>query len=322
LSMNPFQCFLPVQVGPSRQSPRLSSKGLARLVGVSFLLVVTVFSCAVVGGAEDSSAGPAMFLVPELQTGFRFLYEQKFPEARETFVVWERQHPDEPFSHVAVAASYLFEEFYRQGVLSSDFFLDDKKFLRGIDGTPDPVRLKAFYAALDRTRVAARARMKTNPNDPEALFSLTLASGMQGDALSILEHKQFESLTYIKEADTTAEKLLAQRPDVADAWVALGAAHYTIGCLSRPMRFVLSLGGIHGDRKLGMEELSRTASDGRYMKPYAKILLALAARRERQDALARNLLRQLNEEFPESPLFAIEYSRVTGPQVQNAVTRQ
>src|SRR5215469_7792354 len=72
LSMNPFQCFLRVQVGPSRQSPRLSSKGLARLVGVSFLLVATVFSCAVVGGAEDSSAGPAMVPVPELQTGFRF----------------------------------------------------------------------------------------------------------------------------------------------------------------------------------------------------------------------------------------------------------
>jgi len=62
-----------------------------------------------------------------------------------------------------------------------------------------------------------------------------------------------------------------------------------------------------------MEELTRTASDGRYMKPYAKIMLALAARRERQDALARNLLRELNEEFPESPLFAIEYSRVTSP---------
>jgi hypothetical protein len=263
-----------------------------------------------------------MVLVPELQAGFRLLYEQEFSEARQTFLVWERQHPDEPFGHVAVAASYLFEEFYRQGVLSSDFFLDDKKFLRGIDGKPDPVRLNAFYAVLDRTRVTARNRMKTNPNDPEALFSLTLASGMQGDALSILEHKQFESLTYIKEADTTAEKLLAQRPDVADAWVALGAAHYTIGCLSGPMRFVLSLGGIHGDRTLGMEELSRTASDGRYMKPYAKILLALAARREGQDALARNLLRELHEEFPESPLFAIEYSRVTGPFVQHAVTRQ
>jgi len=180
-----------------------------------------------------------MVLVPELQTGFRFLYEQRFAEARKTFLVWEGQHPEEPFGHVAIAASYLFEEFYRQGVLNSDFFLDDKKFLRGINGKPDSVRMNAFYSALDRTRVTARARMKTNPNDPEALFSLTLASGMQADALSILERKQFESLKYIKEAGTTAEKLLAQRPDAADAWLALGAAHYTIGCLSGPMRFFL-----------------------------------------------------------------------------------
>lgn len=60
------------------------------------------------------------------------------------------------------------------------------------------------------------------------------------------------------------------------------------------------------------EELGRTASKGRDLKPFAKIMLALAARREQQDDLARNLLRELNEEFPSSPLFAAEYARVTG----------
>jgi hypothetical protein len=163
--------------------------------------------------------------------------------------------------------------------------------------------------------------MKSNPNDPEALFSLTLASGMQSDALSILERKQFESLKYMKEADASAAKLLAERPDVADAWLAVGAAHYIIGCLSGPKRFFLSFSGIHGNRKLGMEELERTTTSGRYLKPFAKIMLALAARREKNDELARNLLRELNEEFPSSPLFAAEYARVTTSSVPAQVAR-
>ena len=306
--------------------PRETSRFLAK----NFVRLALGFSCALLvanqaaarygrGGATmgrgtpgDAAKAVAFVDVPELQAGFRLLYEQRFPEARQTFLGWEEEHPDDPFGDAAVAASYLFEEFYRQGVLTSDFFLNDKKLVRGIDGKPDPERMKAFYSALDHTCEIARARLRSDPNDPEALFALTLASGMQADALSILERKQVESLKHIKEADTAAEKLLAQEPDAADAWLALGAAHYIIGCLSGPKRFVLRFGGIHGDRKLGMEELSRTASDGRYLKPFAKIMLALAERREKRDDLARNLLRELNEEFPTSPLFIAEYARVSG----------
>ena len=311
--------------GPSSYSWRTTGCDanimIHRLAAFLLFLLASISVCAVAGRAEDSSADPAMAVVPELQTGFRFLYEQEFSEARQTFLGWGNQHPDDPFGHAAVAASYLFEEFYSQGVLNSDFFLDDKKFLRGIDGKPDPARLNAFYGALDRTRMTALSRMKSNPNDPEALFSLTLASGMQADALSILERKQFESLKHIKEADATAAKLLAEQPDAEDAWLALGAAHYIVGCLSSPKRFFLSFGGIHGNRKLGMEEIGRTATSGRYLKPFAKIMLALVARREKKDDLARNLLHELNEEFPSSPLFAAEYARVSSSPVHAQMPR-
>lgn len=304
-----------------RTKPCAANIMIHRLAAFLLLLLGSISVCAPTGRAEDSSADPVMTVVPELQTGFRFLYEQEFSEARQTFLDWKERHPEDPFGHVALAASYLFEEFYRQGVLNSDFFLDDKKLLHGINGKPDPARLNAFYSALDHTRITALARMKSNPNDPEALFSLTLASGMQADALSILERKQFESLKHIKEADATAAKLLAEHPDATDAWLALGAAHYIVGCISGPKRFFLSFGGIHGNRKLGMEELERTAASGRYLKPFAKIMLALAARREKKDDLARNLLRELNEEFPSSPLFAVEYSRVSSSPVPAQMPR-
>ena len=144
--------------------------------------------------AGDGALAPAFTPIPELTSGFEFLYTQKFPEAREKFSAWESQHGQEPFGEVAVAASYLFEEFYRQGVLTSDFFLNEKKFLNGIDGKPNAELMSKFQGALARTRTLAHQRLKENPKDSEALFALTLAAGMESDADMILRKERLEAL--------------------------------------------------------------------------------------------------------------------------------
>ena len=269
---------------------------------------------AVIGDSrpETDARSPAFTKVPELASGFHLLYTQNFAEGREKFADWESQHPDEPFVQVAVAASYLFEEFYRQDVLSSDFFLNEKKFLNGIDGKPDPGRMKSFQEAIRHARKLARQRLEKNAKDPEALFALALSAGMESDAAMILKKQHLEALKRLKEANEHARQLLAQQPDANDAYVALGAANYIIGSLSGGARFMLRFGGIHGDKKLGMEQLGKTIENGRYLQPFAKILLALAARREKQNPLAQKLFHELSEEFPESALYAAEYAKTMG----------
>lgn len=297
------------------------------LLLLSFHLVLPSASVGVrpgVWGALDAptnDGNPAFSDVPDLTVGFHMLYEQNFSEARAKFTNWSSSHGDDPFGQVTLAASYLFEEFYRQGVLTSDFFMNDKKFLKGIEGSPDPDRLRHFQDAIARTRELSEARLKTNPNDPEALFSLTLAAGMESDADSILEKKHLESLKHMKEANDYAKQILAQRPDALDAYIAPGSANYIIGCLSGTARFFLWFGGIRGDKKLGMDEVAKTAEGGRYLKPFGKILLALAARREKQKDLAQKLLHELTEEFPASPLFAAEYAKLMGQPIPSQMHR-
>ncbi len=275
-----------------------------------------LLSVAICGARPETRAiGPAFTKVPELASGFHLLYTQNFAAGRERFADWESQHPDEPFGQVAVAASYLFEEFYRQDVLSSDFFLNEKKFLRGIDGQPDPERMKNFQEAVQHARKLARQRLEKDPKDPEALFALALSAGMESDADMILRKQHLEALKRLKEANEHAKQLLAQHPEANDAYVALGAANYIIGSLSGGARFFLRFGGIHGDKTLGMQQLGKTIENGRYLQPFAKILLALAARREKQERLAQKLLRELSEEFPESGLYVNEYAKAMGRPV-------
>ena len=258
------------------------------------------------------AATPAFVSVPELSSGFRQLYIQKFPEGRALFEAWAAENPDEPFGQVALAASYLFEEFYRQGVLTSDFFLNEKKFLHGIDGEPDPARMESFETAITRARELASQRLSKDPRDPEALYALTLSAGMESDADMILRKHNLDALRRLKEANAHAKALLAERPDAKDAYLALGSANYIVGNLSMGFRAMLWFGGVHGDKKLGMQQLAEAADGGRYLEPLAKIMLALAARREKQKALAQKLLRELTEEFPESPLYPVEYAKAMG----------
>ncbi|HMI51580.1 MAG TPA: hypothetical protein VK525_08715 [Candidatus Saccharimonadales bacterium] len=289
-----------------------------RRLFLSMLTGLVLFPLGALARAEERESDPAFRDEPQLIAGYRLLYEQKFEEGRKLFTTWSEQHPSEPLGPVAIAASYLFDELMEKGVLTSEFFMDDNKFLKGIEGKPDPVRMKGFLEGLARGRELAKARLKARPKDPGALFCLTLAAGMESNANSMLLKKPFDALKRMKEANENAKLLLAQRPDAQDAWVALGSANYIIGSLSAGFRMLLWFGNVHGDKELGMQQTEKAAINGRYLRPFAKILLALAARRERQVPLARKMLKELTEEFPASKSFAAEYKKALAAPVSPA----
>ena len=283
----------------------------AVLAGVTLgALFFTAPACS--GQAATQMATPAFSSVPELKNGYQLLYEQKFPEARVIFEEWAAKNPTEPFGQVSIAASYLFEEFYLQRVLTSEYFLDDKRFLGGITGTPDPDRIKAFEDATAKARALAAVRLKQNKRDPEGLYAMTLSAGMQSDADSMLLKKHYDALKHLKEANANAELLLADHPDAYDVYVAPGIAYYVIGSLSGSARFILWFGGVHGDKALGMSKVEKTAENGNYLKPFARILLALSARREKKNELAIKNLKALTEEFPGNAVYETEYAKALG----------
>src|SRR5271165_757042 len=125
--------------------------------------------------AGGSQAQFAVLQVPELDAGFHLLYELKPEEARAQFETWQKSHPEDPLGSASEAASYLFEECYRQGVLTSGFFLDDKRFLGKISLKPDPKLRAAFFAADKRSQELAQLRLKITPDDTNALFAMAVS---------------------------------------------------------------------------------------------------------------------------------------------------
>jgi len=284
-------------------------------------LVCALLCSALLAGVANAQAAligsgqtPTSALnVPELDAGFHLLYELKFEEARTHFEAWQKSHPEDPLGSASEGASYLFEECYRQGVLTSEFFLDDKRFLGKIPLRPDPKLRAGFFTADQQAQDLAQLRLRTNPDDPNALFAMTLGLGMQANYASLIDKQQLDSLKKIRAADVYAKKLLVVAPDAADAYLGLGMANYFIGSLPGTKKFFLGFAGIHGDKKAGIQQLEIAAEHGHYLRPFAKILLALAALREKQVEVARVQLKELVAEFPENPLFASELAKLKVP---------
>lgn len=282
--------------------------GIFKLKGFTARFVISVTFALATWPAAFAADIPVSR--PSLEQGFHLLYNLDFEQAHLMFLRWQHEHPQDPVGPTAEAAGLLFSEFERLGILEAQFYENDKAFLAREKLDPDPAVRDRFNATLARAQSAASARLATSPRDRDALFAMTLSSGLQADYTALIEKRNLPSLRYTRDASDWAAKLLEVDPDCYDARVATGFSKYIIGSMAAPVRWVLRLGGFSGDKKEGIAELQLTAERGHYLGPFARILLAIAYVREKDKGRARETLAALRDEFPNNPLFAREIARL------------
>jgi hypothetical protein len=259
--------------------------------------------------AATAVADPATAVTQHalLDAGYRQMYNLQFEQAHQTFAGWERLHPEDPMGPVSDAAAYLFTEFDRLHILQSEFFVQEEHFYTDRSITPDPGVKQKFMAALDRgASLAARA-----PNDPNATFAAVLSHGLRSDYMALIEKRYAASFKEMKAARTLAEQLLSSHPEFYDAWIAIGVENYMLSVKPAPIRWLLRLGGGQTDRTVGMDKLRLTAEKGHYLAPFARLLLAVAALRDRDKGRARDLLAGLAREFPNNQLYVQELASLS-----------
>lgn len=251
--------------------------------------------------AEDN---PAPTPVSPLDRGFAGLYNLDFGGAQEDFAAWQRMHPEDPMGPVSEAAGFLFSEFNRLGVLESQFYENDAAFADRPKLTADPTLRDRFHNAITRSETLAHAKLKKDPKDRDALFALTLCSGLQADYAALIEKRNLASLHFTKQASVSAQQLLAVCHNCYDALLATGFSKYIIGSIAAPVRWILRMGGLPADKQGGIADLQTTAEHGHYLAPFARILLAIAYVREKDRPQALEMLAGLQREFPRNTLFS------------------
>lgn len=257
--------------------------------------------------AEDI---PRAASVSALDRGFSGLYNLDFAGAEKDFVSWQNLHPDDPVGPVSEAAGFLFSEFNRLGVLEAQFYENDSAFSGRPKLSPDPGVRQVFQNAIGRAESLSHTRLAKDPKDRDALFAMTLSSGLQADYAALIEKRNMASLHFTKQASAWAQQLLAICHDCYDALLATGMSKYVIGSMAAPVRWVLRMGGLPADKQGGIADLQTTADHGHYLAPFARILLSIAYVREKDKTRAIQLLAGLQKEFPRNSLFAREIAHL------------
>jgi hypothetical protein len=238
------------------------------------------------------------------------MYNLQFEAAHQTFREWEVTHPADPLGPASDAAAYLFAEFDRLHILQSEFFAQDESFLSMHKLTPDAQVKRDFESALNRAKAIESAAGQQASAEPDMMFATVMTHGLASDYLGLVEKRYLAALGETKQARSAAERLLAAQPTYYDAYLAVGVENYLLSLKPAPLRWLLRATGAETDQQLGIEKMHLTADKGHYLLPFARLLLAVAALRNKDRAQAREELTWLAAQFPANHLFREELAKV------------
>ena len=277
------------------------------LKALSRALAAAVLWAAIHGQPACSEAPRAN----ALDAGYENMYNLQFAAAHQIFARYQQSHPDDPMGPVSNAAAYLFCEFNQLDILRSDFVADNKNFLGGSKIAPDPKVVTDFRAELAEALQLAEARLKKNPADQDALLGRVLATALDAHYKALIQKRYRQALMEIKQSQGESLELLKVCADCYDGYLATGFENYLLSQKPAPERWLLRRTGAQTNKQIGINELTIVADKGRYLKPYAKVLLAIVALRDNKKQEARSYLAELSEEFPQNDLFRQELKRLS-----------
>lgn len=244
-----------------------------------------------------------------LDGSYSAMYNLHFDEAFQKAEQAKAVDRSDPMPWVAQASAILFRELDRLQVLRSDLFASDAAF----DARPAynwvPSSKKQFDDALTEAESLSQARLGRNKEDLKGLFGMAMVDGLRANDSALITKHNISALSYIREGNGYANKLLALSPNYYDAYVGTGMGKYVIGGKAAPVRWILRLGGLKGDQEEGLKELSMAAEHGRFLAPFARVLLAFDDLRHKNKAAARKKFAALHELFPANPLFVQEMAK-------------
>lgn len=249
----------------------------------------------------------------EVYAAWLQMYDLKFDDAHRALQQWEQSHPDDPLGPASDAAAYLFSELTRLGVLEAELFVDDDRFKTRRTWERDISVKDSFEKSIDRADQLADSTLENSSRDARALFVKTLTFGLRADYVALIEGHGLKALGLTKAGRVYANRLITAQPEACDAYLGPGIENYLLSLKPVALRLLLSWTGSEVDGEKGLEDLRKTAADGYYLEPFAKLLLAVASLRDKHPEKAREILTELHRRFPGNQLYSSELNELSAP---------
>jgi tetratricopeptide (TPR) repeat protein len=260
-------------------------------------------------GALAASAGVPPD--PLENPGFQHFYNLEYDEALAAFMGQSAQDPESPDIYNHIAQTIVFRQMLRSGVLGSDLINSANFFLSGPKLNFNAADQNQFGAAVARAVGLAEQRVKNDPKDAAALYSLGVSHAVRAN-YEFMVKKWGDALADAAAARKLHMRVLDLDSKFVDARLIPGADEYVIGSLPRVWKMFTAVAGLPGDRENGIQTLKAVAQNGRYNRFDAEALLSAIYRREKRPAEAIAPLNDLIRTFPRGYLLRVELAEMYG----------
>jgi tetratricopeptide (TPR) repeat protein len=243
------------------------------------------------------------------RSGFEHLYNLEYDAAVREFEAALKAHPDDAFATNHLLSGVLFRELYRIGALDTELyaknsFLTSKQF-------PIDAQLQARIKGLiERSFQLEEARLKTNPDDPDALYARGVTRGLRSTYIGLVEKAWFAALRNAVGARHDHERVLELDPKYSDAKMVVGIHNYVMGSISWPIKVAAAVAGLSGSKSKGIEYLYAAGEAGGETSVDARIALSLFLRREQRYPEALKLVGGMAADYPHNFLLTLEYANL------------
>jgi tetratricopeptide (TPR) repeat protein len=244
--------------------------------------------------------------------GYEALYNLDYETARNRFQKMIELAPDHPAGPECMAASLWIQQLNQSWELKATLY-STAAYTEG-KSQVDRKQVDEFRKWVRRAKQLSQARLRKDPRDMEALYFLGAAEGVEASFAAGVERKFMAAFRSGTDAVDHHREVLKLAPDFHDAELTIGLMNYIVGSLPLPTKMLVATMGVRGSKKRGLEMLERVASQGKWARDVARVLLVDLYKREKRWEDAAKVARELAAKYPRNYLFKL--------QVADALTSQ
>lgn len=247
-----------------------------------------------------------------LDPGFEYFYNLDYEQALAAFAAEAAKNPSSADAQNHIAQTVLYREMFRSGALESEMVTGTNPFLRREKLNPTAATQRQFDDCIRRAMDLAGERLKKNPDDVGALYSLGVSYGLRANYRFLVKKAWLDGLRDATSSRNEHNHATKLNSDLVDARLVEGLYDYIVGSLPLTWKMLGFLAGFHGDRERGIHTLETVASKGHVNRYDATVILCAILRREHRTTDTIPLLDALIQRFPRNFLFRMELVQMYG----------
>jgi tetratricopeptide (TPR) repeat protein len=251
------------------------------------------------------------------KTGFNHFYNLDYERAIRDFESDLKAHPDDPYAVNHLLTARLFHELYGMGVLDTGYY-SNNSFISQPHRKPDPKEQEQIKQLINTALKLEDDRLEHDSKDVNTLYARGVTRGLRATYTALVERSWFAALRSALGARRDHQRVLDLNPSYTDAKMVVGIHNYVVGSLPWGVKIAVSVVGIGGNKKKGIEYLYDVANcSSCQASTDARVVLALFLRREGRYPEALDTIHSLTRGYPRNVLFALEEPNLLRAQGKN-----